>query len=87
MIIMCIFFTAVRWLNSSCLGAADSHCDNCLVSLVCAPGHSFANRPPEESATLSALITRYMNEVLHNICCTRLFVWEQVLPLGVCSHR
>lgn len=66
--------SSVCWVNSNCLGVCrKSGCS--MVSLVCAPGHCFS---PEESSTLSALIIRYSNEVLHNIYCNRLFVWEQV---------
>lgn len=67
----------VQWVNASCLGATANHPEGCLVSVVCAPGHSFVDRQPRENSGLPALITRYTNEVLHNIYCNRLFVWEQ----------
>ena len=31
-----------------------------------------------ETGSLVDLIERYMNEVLHNVYCHRLFIWEQV---------
>lgn len=68
-------FLLVCWLNSNCFIVPDSG-DMCWLSLICSPGNSV---PPESQPEgLSSLLTRYADEVLHNIYCTRLFVWEQV---------
>lgn len=67
----------MSWINSNCLGA-DSKSESCYISLIRAPERDFSDHSIMESSTLPALIAKYTNEVLHNIYCSRLFVWEQV---------
>ena len=67
----------VSWINSYALGA-DSGRESSCISVVYAPGPSFYDQYATQSSTLTALVTRYANEILHNLYCSRLFVWEQV---------
>lgn len=69
-------FFPVCWINSNVFGPNDNQSDSCSISIINAPG--FPDHLTNESSTLSVLVTKYANEVLHNLYCTRLFVWEQV---------
>lgn len=72
----------VSWVNSYAFGTG-SATENCSISMIYAPGHSFFDQQP---ASVPALVTRYANEILHNLYCTRLFVWEQVSGLALRKH-
>ncbi len=69
-------------MNNNCFGHVEGEIEegDCTISVVCAPGHCVNDGMQQAADTsgLPTLITRYANEVLHNLCCSRLFAWEQV---------
>ena len=63
---------------------ASKHSETCWISLVCSPGTNLCGKREEGvSNQLSSMMLAYADEILHNIYCQRLFVWEQV---GGCAH-
>ena len=77
---VCVLLPAVCWLNS-CLheGPTDLTCSVIIVDPVGMRLSSAAPAKPQpDTATLAQLLHGYLGEVLHNIFCQRLFVWEQV---------
>ena len=68
----------VLWLNSVS-GSDDPRA--AWISLLCTPGlsgRSQEGKRPGGGRQLASLVLTYADELLHNIYCTRLFVWEQV---------
>ena len=77
MLLLCILLK-VCWLNTELGASVEESKLCCSVTIVDPPGTQTGGSSSHHGS-LHHLMTSYHTEVLHNIFCLRLFVWEQVL--------